>query len=110
MRKNIKQIVYDILVSDEKSRCSDMYLLARVTEAVSEKEPEKAIIRQLERWNFDGLPNFNTVIRARRYIQTQHPELINKKTATARAKRERECRAEYRRKKGVVTNGESKKI
>lgn len=99
MEKNIHKTVYDILVNDKKSRCNDMYLLARVIEAVSEKKPHKLIIKQLERWNYDGLPNFNTVIRARRYIQVQHPELINTKTAEVRAKQEKKYRAKYRKRK-----------
>lgn len=100
-KKNIKKIVYDILVNDEQSRCNDMYLLARVIEEICEVKPHtELLIKQFEKWYFDGFPNFNTVIRARRKIQENHPELIDKKTAEARAEKEAEFREEYGKSKG----------
>lgn len=96
MKKNINKIVYDILVNDKQSRCNDMYLTARVIEAVCDLKPHtKLLIEQLEQWHIDGLPNINTIIRARRKLQDEHPELIDKKTAEARRKQEERFKSEY---------------
>lgn len=99
MKKNINKIVYDILVNDKESRRNDMYLTARVIEAVCDFKPHtNLLIEQLKQWNIDRLPNITTIIRARRKIQVNHPELIDDKTAEARAKRESEFKAEYGKK------------
>ena len=96
MKKNINKIVYDILVNDKQSRRNDMYLTARVIEAVCDFKPHtNSLIEQLKQWHIDGLPNINTIIRARRKLQVEHPELIDKKTAEARAKQEKRFKSEY---------------
>lgn len=97
--KNIQKAVYDILVNDNKSRCNDMYLTARVIEAVCELKPHtKLLIGYLEQWHINEMPNITTIIRARRKLQVEHPELVVKKAAEARAKRETEFKAEYGKK------------
>ena len=45
--------------------------------------------------NFYGLPAFESVTRARRKIQSNHPELCDEKTKELRAKREEEFRERY---------------
>lgn len=102
MNANIKKVVYDILANDKESRCDDMYLLARVIETVCEMKPHTdLLIHQLEQWRFEGLPNFNTVIRARRKLQVEFPELIDEETAKRRAEEEAKYFAEYGKKESA---------
>ena len=99
MRRNIRKIVYDILIDDKNARCNDMYLLARVIEAVCDMQPHtELLINQFEQWYIDGFPNFNTVIRARRKIQEKHPELTVKKAVEERKKQEERFKSEYGKK------------
>lgn len=97
MRKEIQKIVHKILTEDEKARCDDIYLTARVLEYFNASDRNGQLIKRLDNWHRDGLPNIHTVIRARQKIQADHPELVNKKTYKARKAAERQYREEYGR-------------
>lgn len=98
-KRTMRRLVYDILVADKTAQKDDMYLLSKVIEITSSglTAAEKAILIQLLRkWNECQLPSFNTVIRARRYLQTKHPEIIDNETEQFRQNEEREYREEYK--------------
>ena len=73
---NIKlfDTVFKILVSDERSRSDDMYLLAKVLE--KEGLSKKRLIKQLKNWSRDGLPNYDEVTSMRQLVQNIYPDLI----------------------------------
>ena len=98
-RKNIRRAVYEVLRTDEQSRRNDMYLTARVIEKLCGiNRFTKPLIKRLDLWQYYGLPNYATIIRERRQIQVNHPELIDRETAEIRAEEEAEYRAEYGKK------------
>lgn len=92
----IKQIVFDILQNDVRSRSDDMYLLARVIERMNGKNAHtEPIIGLFEHWYINGLPNINTVKRERQFIQAKHADLRDPEAAAIRAEQESVFRSEY---------------
>lgn len=100
--RKIRQLVRYILSTDEKSRCSDLYLYACVVEkweVPSLSVSEKFTLSNLIKKGCGELPSFATVMRERQYEQAENPELSDKRCKAVRAELEQEYRAEYKSKR-----------
>lgn len=98
--KNIRNLVRHILMTDEKSRCSDLYLYACVVEkweVPSLTVSEKFTLSDLIKKGCDELPSFATVMRSRQYIQSNEPALNNRLSARKRRELEEIYRKEFKR-------------
>lgn len=81
----LEDIVKDVLTRDILSRSDDFILIYRVYLAIN----EKAVIREpfyelMLNHKLYKLPVFESITRARRKVQKEHPELANKKTVEKR--------------------------
>ena len=68
-------IVKDILAKYPLARNSDNYLYIRVIQALNKNAAEYSLSYTLMNLKELGLPCYETVSRARRKIQAEHPEL-----------------------------------
>lgn len=93
MNKNIKKIVYKILLEDEYARENDNYLIVKVASIL---EPELAgsmfVNLRFSKLSFEG------ITRARRQFFKEYPELKPKKITEVREQEEQEYCLEYARK------------
>jgi len=97
MIRHIKKIVLEILEENEYARKDDFRLYAEVLR-------KKGI--DLKRYSlhfflytakeFFKAPAFESVSRARRLVQKKRPDLVDKKTAEARAKAEAEIKEDIK--------------
>ena len=88
--------VEDVLKDNEKARDSDKYLIAVIIEKVAIKMGKGVYIPE-DVW--DAIPSFESLTRARRYIQNTEGKYLSKKQIEAnRKEREEEFRQEYGKK------------
>lgn len=103
---SLENLVQKYLESDELSRSDDFRLYFLVAADIygdngfnpTPGETDFMLISILDfmmNHNQYGLPAFESVTRARRKIQSNHPELCDEKTKEYRAKREEEFRERY---------------
>ena len=86
---SIKNIVLELLKTDERTRKDDLYLYTKVIEIATADDQQhkeeiavfnKVLLHYLK-WK---MPNTKTILRARQAIQAKHPELTDKETAEKR--------------------------
>lgn len=96
---SLRNDVKSILVNDEESRKDDMYLLSKLIDSsnnVKLKEKDKKMVVKLcQHWYELGLPNINSVVRCRRYLQTQDKTIIDIEAEKKRAEEEAIYKAEF---------------
>ena len=91
-----KEKILAILMNSEAARCDDLILYADLIKYIDMPEEIKRILIYCFYNHITlQLPNFHTVIRARRAIQKVHPELTNKTAVEERRAEERRFRLEY---------------
>ena len=91
--KGMAKLVKGILESNRKARNSDYDLWLRVCKEKSPECLEMPFSFVIEHHNELGLPNFESVGRARRKVQELYPELqSDEKILEERTKREEEYR------------------
>lgn len=87
--ETIRKSVFNSLNDNPSTRKDDYVLLADVIRKQENRylnDTEKqAIIEILLNWRKYELPNFNTVIRERRYLQTKFPYLIDETISAVRS-------------------------
>ena len=89
--KGMAKLVKSILEDDRKARNSDYHLWMRVCEITCPESLYSSFYYVLEHHNDLGLPNFESVGRARRKVQELYPHLqSDEKIHEERAKREEE--------------------
>ena len=97
--KNIEKLVFSILQDIELTRGDDYLLYYLVVKEYFANNPSLGDIERIpfaeimcEHYRF-GFPAYETVTRARRKIQAEHPELKTEETARRRSKEEQRFRA-----------------
>ena len=92
MQKKIKAL----LESNKKYRKSDAILMARVWyDHLSHKVNSMTALDLLMMLSKNKLPNWESITRARRKIQSENPELRDEETFRLREERELEFRTRY---------------
>tara|TARA_R100001510_G_C7655938_1_gene215482 strand:+ start:4550 stop:4846 length:297 start_codon:yes stop_codon:yes gene_type:complete len=92
MQKKIKAL----LKSNKKYRKSDAILMARVWyDHLSHKVGSMTALDLLMMLSKNELPNWESITRARRKIQSENPELRDEETFRLREERELEFRTRY---------------
>jgi len=92
MQKKIKAL----LESNKKYRKSDAILMARVWyDHLSHKVNSMTALDLLMMLSKNELPNWESITRARRKIQSENPELRDEETFRLREERELEFRTRY---------------
>lgn len=98
--ETIRKSVFDSLNDNPNTRKDDYVLLADVVEKQENPhlsiEEKQRIIDSLLNWRKYELPNFNTVIRERRYLQTKFPYLIDKTISAVRSDEEKRYHDTYK--------------
>ena len=86
--QKVQPLVYDALVNAPETRADDFILMLEVFKnfVTSEMSIEAVFKHHLEL----GLPSFASIIRIRRKLQKQYPELENDTTAKMRNKAEKD--------------------
>jgi hypothetical protein len=86
----VQPIVHNLLIDKPETRADDFILVLEVYKHFVNENimlgTALAHHREL------GLPSFASILRSRRKIQSQYPELVNKATAEIRAQEETEYR------------------
>lgn len=81
----IEDIVKEVLQKDIESRSDDFVLIYRVYLAINENAVVRLPFYELMlNHNQYNLPVFESITRARRKVQKEHPELSNEKTVNKR--------------------------
>ena len=87
----VQPLVYNALVDHPETRADDFMLVREVyAQFVS---GEMSFNTVLEHHVELGLPSFASILRARRKLQKENPELVNAKAAAIRAGEEKEYKA-----------------
>lgn len=101
-KETIKQHVYDALNDNIRTREDDYVLIAEIIKKQNNEhltpQEMQIIIDVFYNWRQYKMPNINTIIRQRRYLQTTHPHLINEKASTVRMDEERYYHDTYKNK------------
>jgi hypothetical protein len=87
----VQPLVFNALLDHPETRADDFMLVREVySQFVS---GEMSFNTVLEHHIELGLPSFASILRARRKLQKEHPELVNAKAAEIRAGEEKEYKA-----------------
>ena len=84
-------MVLELLKENEEYRKSDLMLLQRVYSDILGKDVGKMQFKTILNMIGKELPAFDTVCRARRKVQEEHPELIDLATQIKRRQKKQEC-------------------
>ena len=92
----MKKKVKDLLRSNKKYRQSDNVLMARVWyDAILHKVNGMTALDLLLMLSKGDLPNWESITRVRRKLQSEYPELRDEETFRLREERELEFRTKY---------------
>lgn len=94
---NQYDMVLELLKENEEYRKSDLMLLQRVYSDILGKDAGKMQFKTILNMIGKELPAFDTVCRARRKVQENHPELVDHDTYNRRMKKKQSCVAFARR-------------
>lgn len=94
---NQYDMVLKLLTENEEYRKSDLQLLQRVYSDILGKDVGKMQFKTILSMIGKELPAFDTVCRARRKVQEEHPDLIDPDTYNRRMKKKQSCVAFSRR-------------
>ena len=98
MKKQMKEIVKQILIENENTRKDDFVLIYEVINKITGGYANRMMLSDVANFHVRyGIPSFESITRARRNVQKEMPELKEKKMAEIRANEEKEFREEYRR-------------
>lgn len=86
--ESMEKVVLQVLEESLYARQDDYVLMYLVCEKINPEILKKPLNIALYNHNELGLPNFDTITRARRKIQANRPDLKIEKTAKNRRKRE----------------------
>lgn len=86
--ESMEKVVLQVLEESLYARQDDYVLMYFVCEKINPEILKKPLNMALYNHNELGLPNFDTITRARRKIQANRPDLKIEKTAKNRRKRE----------------------
>ena len=91
----MQDVVYDILVNDKETRKDDYLLTLKVFEKYIPPTMEIGVAFKYHKEL--GLPSLHSIIRIRRKLQVEHPELIDDEAKHIRIKEEKQYRQYARR-------------
>lgn len=86
--KKVQDTVYEILSEDEETRKDDYVLILRVFERYISPNTQLRTVCQKHKQL--GLPSIHTIVRVRRKLQVEHPELMDEETKKIRSAEEEE--------------------
>lgn len=98
--KNILQtsaIVKEILIQDEKARCSDDYLYMKVCERINAVSLNQPMWYFLSHRRENGICPFESVRRSRQKLQAENPELCGPDDVEAQRKVNEEIMRDFAR-------------
>ena len=100
MKETIKNCVYEILNNEPLTREDDNVLIAEILKKqnrdnLTQKE-KQILINIFLNWRKLKLPNRNSIIRVRRFLQVKHPHLINERAHSYRKCEEEEYYKTYK--------------
>lgn len=99
--ETVEKLVFYILERDEKARNSDMHLWLRACEIVGEQKgvhvDSMSVIRFFVETKKIGLPQYETVSRCRRKIQSLYPALASERKIAKERRENEEKFKEYAR-------------
>lgn len=82
----VREIVYNLLVSDKVARTDDIYLYGKVIKKLAPNLLNQSFQDVLANHFDNGFIHFETVRRTRATIQSEHPELVDENTYKKRKK------------------------
>lgn len=96
-KKLLQPIVTEILKTNPETREDDMLLVSAVFDKLYEGLTDMSFNFIVNRRKDLQLPTFESITRARRYVQAEHPELASERAIQRREKEEQKYREEYGR-------------
>ena len=98
MKKQVRTIVKQILIENEKTRKDDFLLVYEFINKITGGYAKLMMLSDIANSHVEyGIPSFESITRARRQVQKEMPELKENNITEIRAKEEKEFREEYRR-------------
>lgn len=96
-KKLLQPIVTEILKTNPETREDDMLLISAVFDKLYKGLTDMSFNFIVNRRKELKLPTFESITRARRYIQAEHPELASERAKQNRQEEEQKYREEYGR-------------
>lgn len=96
-RKLLQPIITEILKTKPETREDDMLLISAVFDKLYEGLTDMSFNYIVNRRKDLQLPTFESITRARRYVQNENPELASERAIQKRQEEELKYREEYGR-------------
>lgn len=96
-RKLLQPIITEILKTKPETREDDMLLISAVFDKLYEGLTDMSFNYIVNRRKDLQLPTFESITRARRYVQNENPELASERAKQKRQEEELKYREEYGR-------------